>query len=117
MESIMRERVRTTRSWLSIPLGVWLMGNILAVPALLAQQPPPPSTATPGSGAAQEGFVPVENLPQQESIPAPRLVATAYACVWIVLMAYLYSIWRRLGTVQRELESVSRRLPDGPRPS
>ena len=30
MESIMRERVRTTRSWLSIPLAVWLMGSMLA---------------------------------------------------------------------------------------
>ena len=65
----------------------------------------------PTHGAAQEGFVPVEQLPNpQETIPAPRLVAIAYACVWIVLMGYLYSIWRRLGTVERELETVSRRL-------
>ena len=71
------------------------MGTMVAVPALIAQQTPPPAAATPeptvrpgqqppvrtptSSAAAQDGFVPVENLPQQESIPAPRLVATAYA--------------------------------------
>ncbi len=122
----MIERVRPTRSWASLPLAV-LLASVVSLPTLLARpQAPATAAADPAARpsqtpqpptAAQEGFVPVENLPQQESIPAPRLVAAAYACVWIVLMSYLYSIWRRLGTVQRELETVSRRLPDASRRS
>jgi len=82
-------------------------------PATRPDQPPQAKTpdSTPQSTAAQEGFVPVEQLPNpQDTIPAPRLVASAYALVWIVLMTYLYSIWRRLGTVGRELDTVSRRV-------
>src|SRR5205823_4888559 len=51
--------------------------------APLAQQPPPPS-------AAQEGFVPVDQLPKpQDTIPAAPLVATAYAFVWVMLFGYV----------------------------
>jgi CcmD family protein len=74
-----------------------------------AQQQPPPS-------AAQEGFVPVDQLPKpQDTIPAAPLVATAYAFVWVMLFGYVVSIWRRLSTVERELQSVSRRIETGGR--
>jgi CcmD family protein len=79
---------------------------------LLAQQPAPQQPT-----AAQEGFVPVDQLPPaQDSIPAPRLVGAAYAFVWLALFVYLWSIWRRLSTVERELQAVSRRV-EGSRPS
>jgi CcmD family protein len=77
-----------------------------------AQQPSPQQPT-----AAQEGFVPVDQLPQaQDTIPAPRLVGAAYAFVWLALFVYLWSIWRRLSTVERELQAVSRRV-EGSRPS
>jgi CcmD family protein len=76
---------------------------LFAVPATAQAQPPP--------GAAQEGFVPVDQLPKPEdTLPAPRLLATAYGFVWVVLFLYIWSIWRRLATVERELEAVSRRV-------
>jgi CcmD family protein len=115
MESIMRDWVVATAArlrggWVTMGLIVVLLG----APSVFAHQSQPPPTTS----AAQEGFVPVEQLPNpQDTIPAPRLVAAAYACVWIVLMGYLYSIWRRLGTVERELQTVSRRLPSEPRRS
>ena len=75
----------------------------------VAQQPPPPS-------AAQEGFVPVDQLPKpQDTMPAAPLVATAYAFVWLMLFGYIVSIWRRLTAVERELQSVSRRIDSGGR--
>jgi hypothetical protein len=44
-----------------------------------AQQPPP-------TAAAQEGFVPADQLPKpQETLPAAPLLATAYAFVWLLL--------------------------------
>ena len=84
----------------------------LAVPAL-AQTPAPPQTQpAPSKPAAQDEFVPV-NAPMnpQDTIPAPRLVAIAYGFIWVVLFGYLWSVRSRLSTVEREIETVSRRLP------
>jgi CcmD family protein len=58
---------------------------------------------------AQKQFVPVENLPKQEVAPGP-LVYGAYALVWAAVVVYLFSLWRRLGRVERELSDVNRKL-------
>jgi CcmD family protein len=88
---------------------LFLMIVIWSVATATAQQPPPPS-------AAQEGFVPVDQLAKpQDTMPAAPLVATAYAFVWVMLFGYVVSIWRRLSTVERELQSVSRRIGTGGR--
>jgi CcmD family protein len=71
--------------------------------------------AQPPTSAAQEGFVPVDQLPQEESMPAAPLVGGAYAVAWIVVFGYLWSVKRRLGTVERELAEVSRRVSGGQR--
>ena len=78
-----------------------------AVSHLSAQQPPPP--------AAQEGFVPVDQLPQDEALPAAPLLITAYAAAWAIVLLYLWSIWRRLARVERELAEVGRRIESGAR--
>jgi CcmD family protein len=61
----------------------------------------------------QEGFVPVDQLPGQEELPAAPLVAAAYGVAWVAVLIYLFSIWRRLGTVEREIADVTRRLESG----
>jgi CcmD family protein len=71
--------------------------------AVRAQQPPD----------ATDGFVPVENLGTQEQIPAAPLVMGAYAIAWIAVFGYMWSIWRRLARVERELAEVSRRVAAG----
>ena len=53
--------------------------------------------------AAREGYVPVKDLPAAEQLPAAPLVIGAYAFIWIGVMAYLWTIWRRLAAVDREL--------------
>jgi CcmD family protein len=58
---------------------------------------------------AQDGFVPATNI-TQESLPAGPLVYTAYAIVWLVLIAYLFLLWSRLGKVEKELREVAARL-------
>ena len=73
-----------------------------------AQQPPP-------SSAAQEGFVPVDQLPPDEALPAAPLLISAYAVAWAILFLYLWSIWRRLARVERELAEVGRRVDAGAR--
>jgi|RhiMetdeSRZDD1v2_1073273.scaffolds.fasta_scaffold4118210_2 CcmD family protein len=53
--------------------------------------------------AAREGYVPVKDLPAAEQLPAAPLVIGAYVFIWIGVMAYLWTIWRRLAAVDREL--------------
>jgi CcmD family protein len=65
--------------------------------------------------AAQEGFVPVENVPVQEKLPAAPLVMAAYAVAWVTILAYLWSLWRRLGRVERDIAAVTRRVEAGSR--
>ena len=73
----------------------------LAVP-LAAQKP-----------AAQDEFVPVTGAPaNQETIPAQRLVGIAYGFIWVVLFGYVWSVRSRLSRVEREIETVSRRVPE-----
>jgi CcmD family protein len=75
-------------------------------------------TAAPPKPAAQDEFVPV-NAPinAQDTIPAPRLVAIAYGFIWVVLLGYVWSVRSRLATVERELQTVSKRVGSGGRPA
>jgi CcmD family protein len=61
--------------------------------------------------AAQDGFVPMTgNEPDVEKLPAAPLVFAAYAFVWVAMIAYVFSLWRRLVRVERELADVTARL-------
>ena len=78
---------------------------ILAMPTYAHQQPTP----------AQEGFVPVDQLPTREDFPAAPLVVGAYSVAWVALLIYVWSVWKRLGRVEREMADVSRRIEAGGR--
>lgn len=73
-----------------------------APPLVLAQAQP---VAAPDQAANQD-FVPVDELPQDEGMPAAPLLMAAYGFAWVVLAFYLWSIWRRLGRVEREMVSL-----------
>jgi CcmD family protein len=88
------------RAWLA---AAGLMIALAGMPAM-AQQPP---------GGTPDGFVPVDTLPATEQLPAAPLLIGAYAVAWVVVFGYLWSIWRRLGRVERELVDVSRRIAGG----
>lgn len=87
-------------------LHTWLL-TIAALVAPIAAQPP---------RAPQEGFVPIDQLPAPEAFPAAPLVIAAYAVAWVAILLYVWSVWRRLGRVERELREVARRLEPGARP-
>lgn len=57
----------------------------------------------------QQEFVPIKDLPPEDVLPAAPLLVSAYVFVWVALMGYVWSIWRRLGKVESELADVSRR--------
>ena len=67
-------------------------------PALSALQPQPPKE-----------FVPVDDIPQGEQIPAINLVAAAYGFVWFAVLGYVWSIARRLKQVEVELTDLESR--------
>jgi CcmD family protein len=81
----------------------------LALPAAASAQTPP----QPSKPAAQDEFVPVTApVNPQDTIPAPRLVAIAYGFIWVMLFGYVWSVRSRLSKVEREIEAVSRRVPE-----
>ena len=61
----------------------------------------------PSSG--QDGFVPANSLPPADQLPAAPLLVTAYAFVWVALMIYLWSIWRRLTRVEEDMRGLQQR--------
>ena len=46
----------------------------------------------------------------EHGFAAPLLIA-AYAFVWVALMVYLWSIWSRLGRVERDLQELLAEAP------
>lgn len=66
--------------------------------AMAAMQPPP-----------QSEFVPIEDIPPGEQIPAFTMLGTAYGFVWVVLLGYVWSIARRLQKVESELADLESR--------
>ena len=67
----------------------------VVVAPLMAQQPAQPQQ--------QNDYVPVDQLPPQDQLPAAPLLVSAYSVVMVGLFAYVLSVARRLTTVQREL--------------
>ena len=60
--------------------------------------------------AAQDGFVPMGDIPPEDQLPAAPLLVAAYSVVWAIAIGYLWTIWRRLGTVEQELADATRRI-------
>jgi CcmD family protein len=54
-------------------------------------------------------FVPVDDVPPGEQIPAINLVAAAYGFVWVAVLGYVWSIARRLKQVETELADLESR--------
>jgi CcmD family protein len=78
---------------------------LAAVPVRAQQQPPP---------KPPDEFVPVDApMNAQDTIPAPLLFGAAYAVIWIAMFGYVWSIRRRLASVEREMTAIDRRLASG----
>jgi CcmD family protein len=91
MMRVMRVR-RVMRAWI-------LCAALCAVPSMVdARQPQPPKE-----------FVPVDEIPQGEQIPAINMVAAAYGFAWVAVLGYVWSIARRLKQVETELVDLESR--------
>ena len=75
---------------------------LLGVPALAFQAP-----------AAQDGFVPISELPPGERLPAAPFLVGAYAFFLVLMCAYIWSVARRLNTVEKEMKVLEGRSGHG----
>jgi len=57
----------------------------------------------PGQGE----FLPMSEVPASEQLPAARLLIAAYSFVWVAMLVYVWSIWQRLGKVEREIDALT----------
>jgi len=80
-------------------LSIALTAFVLLSSSAFAFQPP----------AGQGGFVPVDSVPLSDQLPAAPLLITAYAFVWLAVMVYLFSIWRRLNKVETEMRALAQK--------
>jgi CcmD family protein len=58
----------------------------------------------------QTEFIPVDELPAAEQLPAAPLVIAAYAFVWLAFLAYVFMTWRKVGKVEAEIGALSAQL-------
>jgi hypothetical protein len=81
---------------------IWLLAFVAAASLVMAQPAPVPGT--------QDEFVPASQLPAGEQMPAAPMVIAAYGFVWVALLVYVWSIWRRVQTVEHDIAELSRRV-------
>jgi CcmD family protein len=91
--------MKTLKRWCAV-MAVWMVWGL----TLAAQQP-----------TRQDDWIPIDQLPPQDQLPAAPLLIGAYAFVLVVLFAYVYSVARRLTNVQRELDRLDTTIKQGGR--
>jgi CcmD family protein len=80
----------------------FLVAALLAAPlastAAAAQPQPSP-----------DEFIPLSEVPPEEQIPAINLIGAAYGFVWIAVVAYVWSLGRRLQKAEAEIAVLERK--------
>lgn len=91
-------------------LPVWIiLAALLMTPAVGLTARSLDTVATAEQPQPPKEFVPVDDVPPGEQIPAFNLLAAAYGFAWIGVLGYVWSIARRLRTVEAELAELESR--------
>jgi CcmD family protein len=80
-----------------VVVACWML--VVLGARIVALQPP----------AGQETFVPIDQLPPTEQLPAAPLLIVAYVFVWLAAMFYVWTVWRRLNKVELEMRGLEHR--------
>jgi CcmD family protein len=75
-----------------------VLSLLLAGSVTLGAQPQPPAD-----------FVPMDDAPPGEQIPAMPLLGLAYGFIWVGVFGYVWSLARRLQKVETELAELENR--------
>ena len=87
-------------SWRALRTALLAFGFAVWAAAIAVAQDP-----------AQETFQPVAPGDLAlERLPATPFVFWAYALVWLLLIAYVFFLWRRIGRLEQELAALTSRL-------
>jgi CcmD family protein len=89
------------QSFLARAFALGVTAALLMASTVAAQ---PPST---------NEFVPIDQLPPSEQLPGGVFVVVAYGFIWVAIMFYIWSVWRRLQKVESEMRAIERRR-EGP---
>jgi CcmD family protein len=89
-------RLRVLLFAMMIAGALWLAGPSVALAAGTQPQPP-------------KDFVPVDEAPQGEQIPAMPLIGAAYGFIWVGVLGYVWMLGRRLQKVEAEISELERR--------
>jgi CcmD family protein len=65
--------------------------------------------AQPQTGQCLSEFVPVNQLPPSDRLPAAPYLVAAYVFVWVATTVYVWSVWRRMDRVDGEIRALDRR--------
>lgn len=87
---------------LAVMVTLVALGTVPPAAQVQPRDPGPPLTAP----KQQEGFVPIDQLPPQDRLPAAPLLIGAYVFTLAAMSLYLLSIARRLSSVQRDLDRL-----------
>jgi type VI protein secretion system component VasF len=78
---------------------------LVSLPAVAAYAQPPQVPEPP------PGFLPVNELPPGQGLPAAPFLVGAYVFFLLLMVFYLWTIWRRLGKVQEEMRALQQKGP------
>jgi len=81
------------------------VASMLLLAAPLFAQPP----------EGQSEFVPVNGLPDSEKLPAAPLLVVAYAVFLVLMIFYVWTVWRRLNKVEADMRALEQRTVKGGR--
>ena len=95
--------------WSSGVLRMGHVGRLILTSLLLALIVAPAALAIQTAPPGQSEYVPIKDLPATDQIPAAPLLIAAYAFVWIAVLFYLWTIWRRLGKVEDERRTLAQK--------
>ena len=62
--------------------------------------------------AAQDKFEPVGNVPIGEQLPAGPFIVGSYAFFLLLMVFYLWTIWRLINRVEKDMQDLARRQKD-----
>lgn len=88
------------------PIHTLLLLAVLgALPSVLSAE----ALAKEGQPQPPADFVPVENAPPGEQIPAMPLLGAAYGFIWVGVFGYVWSLSKRLQKVETEIAELESR--------
>jgi hypothetical protein len=89
---------RAARAWSSVVTLMVVLASVVSVAQASAQPP------------RQDEFVPIDQLPPTEQMPAAPLVVGAYVFVLVALFVYVVSVARRMSAVQLDVARLEGQL-------